>query len=119
MWRKARSVGLCLLLLSAPLLAPSAQELSSSAPAGTSRQPSPPPLKLLQNAEDWLKIDAFSIKDGQLDRFTLALKPTPHRLGSIRNRPGTELPPLAELPDYAVERLESFTAARRTLPRPW
>lgn len=56
MWRKARSVGLCLLLLSAPLSVPAAQELTSSAPAGTSGQPSPPPLKLLQSAEDWLKI---------------------------------------------------------------
>ena len=69
--------------------------------------------------EDRLEVRVRDVKDEQLDRFTLALKPTPHRLGSIRNRPGTELPPLAELPDYAVERLESFTAARRTLPRPW
>jgi hypothetical protein len=45
-----------LLLLSAPLSAPPAQELTSSAPEETSEQPSPPPLKLLQSAEDWLKI---------------------------------------------------------------
>lgn len=69
--------------------------------------------------EDRLEVRVLDLEDKELDRFALALRPSRHRLGGYHNRPGTELPPLDELPDYAPGRLEAFTTAARALPRPW
>ncbi len=103
MWRKARSLGFCLLLLSAPFWALAAQESTSSAPAGMSGQPLPPPLKLLQSAEDWLKIIEDSLnaqgnpvesllKDlPELYRRSLALEKSVKELWELSGRLGESL----------------------------
>lgn len=67
---------------------------------------------------DHLRVRAIDLDGEELDRFELPLKPTDHEPGSYHNRWATELPPLDELPSYASEALETFTAGR-PLPRPW
>ena len=68
---------------------------------------------------DHLEVRVLDLENRQLDSFALELKPTGHRVGGFHNRWATELPPLDKLPDYQAERLEAYTAARHTLPRPW
>ncbi|HEX4147800.1 MAG TPA: metallophosphoesterase, partial [Pirellulales bacterium] len=66
-----------------------------------------------------LQVRILDLAGEDLDRFCLPLKPTTHKPGGFHNPLATELPPLATLPDYDRRRVEEFTAAHGTLPRPW
>ena len=68
---------------------------------------------------DRLEVRVLDVDDQMLDRFALRTRPTTHPVGDYRNRTATELPPLADLPEYEPSRLRSYTASRHTLPRPW
>lgn len=68
---------------------------------------------------DRISVRVLDLDAKELDRFAIALRPAAHRPGGYHNRWATELPPLADLPDYAADRLPEYTASRHTLPRPW
>jgi predicted phosphodiesterase len=68
---------------------------------------------------DRLQVRVVDLDGKPLDEFALALRPTAHELGTAENPLATELPPLAELPEYSAERLPAYTAARGSLPRAW
>lgn len=66
---------------------------------------------------DHVTIRAIDLEGAEFDRFDIALNSSADPQTAHVDRPGIELPPLAELPEYRRPALEA--RRQHALPRPW
>ncbi len=71
---------------------------------------------------DHVTVRAVDIEGHEFDRFDIALDAKSKSSTDVAVRPGIELPPLAELPEYrrpALEARRQSPGRQTSLPRPW